>query len=77
MLCYFRWLLKTRTISPTVALPRKTSVADNAADAIYHSALLSNNTAGLTLGALAGITTTAVGAAAVVTVTTRVGHSIY
>ncbi len=61
-----------------VAPLRKASVADNAADAIYHSALLSKNAAGLSLGAFARISTATVGTTAVVTVTTRVGHnSIY
>lgn len=67
---------KSISILLTVALPRKASVANDTADAIYHPALLPNNTAGHTTRAFAGITT-AVSAAAVAT-TTGVGHnSIY
>lgn len=52
-------------------------MANDTADTVYHPALLPNNTAGHTTRAFAGITA-AVSAAAVIAVTTGVGHnSIY
>jgi len=77
MLCYRLQVADTGFISPTVASLRKASVADNTADSIHHPALLPKNTTGLTLGALAGITNTAVGATALVTMTARIDHNIY
>jgi hypothetical protein len=77
MLCYRLKSGCDEVCSHTVAPLRKASVADDTTNPIYHPALLSKNATGLALRALARIATAAVGATAVVAVTTRIGHSIY
>jgi hypothetical protein len=72
----FPWEYNSRRPSPPIALPRKASVANDAADAINHTTLLTDNAAGHTTRALTGIATAAVGAAAVAA-TARVSHFLY